>query len=385
MNETVTKAHPKMPGWLSAGQIPSLDGIRALSVILIVFYHGAMNGDDSVFDGWKWIWRNGEIGVDIFFAISGFLISTLLFREWDRTSGISLLGFYTRRSVRIIPPLMVYLLFIFALDGMGVVSIPLRDWLASLTYTVNFFDGVAIPLGHLWSLSVEEHFYLLWPPIVLCLGPQRSGRVALVCLACEPVARWLTVTYTSLDIDFVTWARLDAIAGGCWLAAAGRGGVGFRLLELLDRKPSVGFMAASSGLLLSLFVPSRFVEYKTLLSPTLNAFLICGLLWLLMRGSDTVYGRVLDSASLRVIGRMSYSLYLWQQVFLDWHNVWWGCRFPQNVFLFVGCAWCSYVLIEVPIGRWKTHFGKKLEVEEASGHSSKAPAWIAYRAYTRSS
>jgi peptidoglycan/LPS O-acetylase OafA/YrhL len=137
---------------------PALDGVRALAIAPVVTMHAF---------GWP---REGSLGVEIFFVLSGFLITTLLLEERGRTGAISLARFYRRRAARLVPGL-VLMLAVYAIVTRGTHAWAL---LFALTYTSNIAtlaDPTAMPwsLGHLWSLAQEEQFYLLWPPLLLLL------------------------------------------------------------------------------------------------------------------------------------------------------------------------------------------------------------------------
>ena len=161
----------------------SLDGLRALFVILVMFNHV------HVSEPW---WIHGPLGVDGFFVLSGFLITTLLLREYRKYGRISLKAFYTRRFFRIIP---VYL-FTILLYGVAAVSIhnslKIAQFKASLPWLLSFMEEyrpVATAgniMGHAWSLGVEEKFYVFWPLLVVLMIPFR-GRKALW-LGCIAVA-----------------------------------------------------------------------------------------------------------------------------------------------------------------------------------------------------
>ena len=166
------------------GRIPALDGLRAVAVLGVMLYHAGLN----------WI-PGGLLGVDVFFVISGFLITSLLVAERARNGRIALGQFWLRRARRLLPALVLVLLFVAVCWGLvlhdDVLSLR-RDVLFGLGYGANwwfafsgqgYFQSFAAPspVLHLWSLSVEEQFYLLWPPIVVLLlaRGRRVGRWAL--------------------------------------------------------------------------------------------------------------------------------------------------------------------------------------------------------------
>lgn len=139
-------------------RIPSLDGLRAISILFVVFGHlgGTRNAPEII----TFLERYANFGVRVFFIISGYLITTLLLREHAKTSTISLREFYIRRVYRIFSAA-----YAFAIVALVVFASQMRfrDVLTALTYTVNYNSSPPWPIGHLWSLAVEEQFYILWP------------------------------------------------------------------------------------------------------------------------------------------------------------------------------------------------------------------------------
>ena len=167
---------------------PALDGLRAFAVLSVFAYH--------LDAGWM---RGGFLGVDTFFVLSGFLITSLLIGEWARRGGISFAGFWARRARRLLPALLLVLL---AVAAFAVLEVPadqldrLRgDGLATLFYGANwrfiesgqsYFDlfSEASPLRHMWSLAIEEQFYLVWPLITFACLRLARGRHWLLGLVC---------------------------------------------------------------------------------------------------------------------------------------------------------------------------------------------------------
>ena len=150
---------------LGNGRIPSVDGWRALSILMVLASHSTrMNGFSdtwgvmSVFP----LAFDGNLGVRFFFVISGFLITFLLLREHDQNGKVSLKSFYIRRTLRILPVYVAYLAVVAVLQFFTRLHQAPITWIGDLTFTVNFLPRGIIS-GHLWSLSVEEQFYLLWP------------------------------------------------------------------------------------------------------------------------------------------------------------------------------------------------------------------------------
>ena len=140
-----------------------------------------------------------HLGVSVFFVISGFLITSLLLKELDATGTIAIKRFYLRRAFRIFPPFYFYLAIVFVLAVVGLFPTPLRAFFFAATYTSDYYLGPGSGSGglqHLWSLSVEEQFYLLWPAALLLLGKRRAIYLAWFLILVSPLSR--TVTYLVL-------------------------------------------------------------------------------------------------------------------------------------------------------------------------------------------
>lgn len=193
--------------------IPALDGFRALAILIVLASHV----------GLEWI-APGQFGVTLFFFLSGYLITTLLRREIDRTGRIDFSAFYVRRAVRILPPLYITLAFFLLLSGVGLIgALALPGLFFDLTFLSNYFPISHMPIG-LWSLAVEEHFYLGFPLLLALLVRRFSfAGCAAVCLAlCGVVLMirlWEIRHVADLnDITFWTHTRIDSILFGTMLA-----------------------------------------------------------------------------------------------------------------------------------------------------------------------
>jgi len=165
---------------------PGLDGVRALAVLTVIGFHEGASGLPG-----------GFLGVDIFFVLSGFLITDLLVARYDRTGRLDLAGFWTRRARRLLPALAVMLVVVTAVAAViepGQEASLRLALLAAGTYTSNWYQilhhvsyfaaagqaGAPPPLDHLWSLAIEEQFYLVWPLIVWCVIARLATRRARV-------------------------------------------------------------------------------------------------------------------------------------------------------------------------------------------------------------
>jgi len=173
--------------------------------------------------------ETGLFGVQVFFAISGYLITTNLLEEEQARGEASLASFYVRRAFRILPAAVAFLLVIACLAALGVLDVAPSRWFATLFLLSNYTDAPASwYLGHFWSLAIEEHFYLVWPLLFVLLA-RPSRRLAFAALAVLVVGLWRAIafkyhlTWTSIP-SF--WARtdlqVDGILCGVTLALARR-------------------------------------------------------------------------------------------------------------------------------------------------------------------
>lgn len=348
------RSDPPPPPWLATGEVPSLNGLRALAVGVVLMAHFG----DPYASAWfaPRMSQLGWVGVDLFFVVSGFIITTLLLREWGRTGRVSLPAFYARRALRLLPAYYAYLLVIALAWPARLTD---RDWLGVLTYTQNFTPGLGSwPVSHFWSLSLEEHFYLLWPAAVVGLGPRGAARLAVAVVALSPLLRAAALRFIPADPtghpgSFLTWCRADTIAAGCLLAFAARTSSGRSFLARLHRRPVVHSLAALT------VVVGTWAALPILPAParpfyfTAEAVGLTALVWLAVAGPVSLAGRILNARPMVWLGVLSYSLYVWQQPFCDpaGRACWQGL--PVGLGLAVLCAIGSRYMVERPFLRIK--------------------------------
>jgi peptidoglycan/LPS O-acetylase OafA/YrhL len=342
-----------------ARYLPTLDGWRAVAILAVMTYHGTallFVADGPYPNATLFALVNyGTLGVPIFFAISGFLICTRLLEEERETGRISLSGFYLRRACRILPPYLLYLGVLALIAAAGVITVQPVEWTSSLLFYRNYVTPSAggTYTSHFWSLSVEEHFYLLWPGLLVLFGARRSRWIVVLLAlgvaawrALESRHQWLAALLPGVGFRLRTDICIDGLLWGCWVAllcmipavrarltrwlspAKWLAIVGLFLVCLLGHPPL-------KPLWLALLLP--FILLGTVLHPTAPV------------------GRFLEFAALRWIGRLSYSLYIWQQLFLiakdKFHYFPLGPlqRLPLNYLVVFACAALSYYLIERPL------------------------------------
>jgi peptidoglycan/LPS O-acetylase OafA/YrhL len=333
-------------------RVPSLDGLRALSIAAVLIGHVA--GTDRCPAWLSAIGRNpyidiSDLGVRVFFVISGFLITGLLMAEEARTGTISLGRFYLRRALRIFPAYFVFLAVLAGLALAGVLPVPASDFLYASTFTTNYVADRSWYVGHLWSLAVEEQFYLLWPAALALATTVRAWRVALTVICLLPFVRlWeadhLPGVNELMGTTFETAA--DALAVGCLLALARD-----RLWSHQAYRDAVSSRwFAPLLLLLGVLVSQRYRPGLLLGDSLINVGIVLGV-DRCMRLTQGTLGRLLNTAPVVYVGTLSYSLYLWQQVFLDAKSHAALTAFPVNLIAAACAALLSYYLVERPVLR----------------------------------
>jgi len=342
------------------GRIPSLDGLRAISIALVLLAH--LRGTTG-FPGWLNVplpFDLGPLGVRVFFVISGFLITSLLIGERVKTGSISLPRFYLRRTLRIFPPYYVYVLVVMSLEWAGHITLRPGDLVHAVTYTVNYHRDRAWWLGHAWSLSVEEQFYLLWPAVFLLAGRGRALRVIVAFLAAAPIWRlalaWLAPS-ARLGIGETFFTTADAIGAGCLLALARpnlhawppyAAFLGSRAVALLP----LGILAANAS--------AHWARPYWLVGMTAESLLVMVSIDWATASAGSRFGRLLNAGPLVVFGMWSYSTYLWQQMFLNRSSGSVVSAFPLNIGLAIAAAACSYYVVEQPSLRFRERFERRL-------------------------
>ena len=208
--------------------MPFLDGLRAISIVIVIVSHLQFIYRDRKHPTPWYLLARGSVGVDVFFVISGFLITLLLLREHRRRGRVSLRQFYLRRVLRIFPAYFLFVAAAFAIAWYQSVPIPRQVVTAACTFTTSFLGAPFGPgashhfwnTSHLWSLSVEETFYLVWPTVFVLAGRRAGFAACCVYIVAVPLTRWLLLRahFTPSYLAFFAPTRCDTIAFGCCLA-----------------------------------------------------------------------------------------------------------------------------------------------------------------------
>lgn len=298
------------------GMIPSLDGIRAVAVTLVFLAH---SGFDHVVPG--------GLGVTIFFVLSGYLITTLMRIEHNRTGAIDYRNFYLRRLLRLMPPLLIVTAVAGLLAAFAVIDggFTLGGLFAAVFYFGNYFaiaqdfHGMPAGLGVIWSLAIEEHYYLFYPPLAALLlrFAQVSWSVILLTTLCAIVLAWrfwlVAQGSSEAYLTMATDTRIDAILIGCLMA--------LRFNPVLDRIPAArartdwAIVAACIAVLIGTLL-YRDDTFRLTARYTLQSLAIAPLIYLAVARSERLPFRWLNAAPLVYIGTISYTIYLFHHIVL---------------------------------------------------------------------
>lgn len=335
-----------------APRIPSLDGLRALSIALVILSH--LLGTRGFPFGTRAVGTVGDfgyLGVKVFFVISGYLITTLLMKEHERTGRVSLKGFYVRRVWRIFPAFYAFIAVMLIGWAVGVVALNHGDLLAAVTYTMNYHYDRSWELGHIWSLSIEEQFYLVWPFVFVLVGRARVVPAAAAMIALALVCRglvWFVLRSDNLAEEAYPCV-MDSIAVGCLMAGLARRLDASTAYQRFLRSPWFLLVPVVVALGQSQAHPAFQFTIATT-GANLGVALIVDRA---VRCHADPIGRVLNWRPLVWLGTLSYSLYLWQEPFLNHFRPSRATTYPLNLALAFACAVASYYLVEKPILTWR--------------------------------
>jgi peptidoglycan/LPS O-acetylase OafA/YrhL len=339
--------------------IPSLDGIRAASFLIVFLSHAGLKGKVP-----------GYVGLSVFFFLSGYLITTLLRREFDRYQDISLKQFYLRRVLRIFPPFYLVLFAAYAICALGLwESSPLTPGAvaAQLAHGTNYYivqhgwwTGLAPGTWVYWSLAVEEHFYLVFPLLYIWLrrrGYTARQQAAILLGICGVILAWRCVLVFGLhapkDRTYVASdTRVDSILAGCLLA--------------VWKNPVLDEDGPSDRDLLSKWVPLgtlmfivslvyRKPEFEQTFRYTLQSFGLLPLFIAAIRFHDKPIISLLGTAPAKYLGLLSYSMYLTHTSVIYGFESW--TRWPEPIRAVAALATVVllgtffYYVIEKPIGQ----------------------------------
>jgi len=364
----------------STGKIPSLDGLRGVSFLIVFVAHAGL---DKIVPG--------RLGVNIFFLLSGYLITTLMIREREKTGWISLKLFYIRRALRIFPPMyaimaatLLYLWWVHHLGGVTIAGVASQAFYYQNYY---FHDGKGLirGLGVLWSLAVEEHFYLLFPPLMLIFlhkFKMNYGQIAMSLLwICGVILVWRCFVVLTFS-NGLEWARdttdcrADSILFGCALACWEQTSSPARVFA---RKKLERVILPISVLILLFTLVFRNPIFRETLRYTLQGIALAPVLYYVVHVPESLMGRVLNMRWLAAIGTLSYALYLLHATVLleTAKNI--HSQMLTAIFSLFGSIFLAYVvhvLIEKPTDAMRKRFRHYSSVQQKFSLDSQHEALV---------
>jgi peptidoglycan/LPS O-acetylase OafA/YrhL len=335
--------------------LPTLDGWRAIAVLSVLLGHFLVFSSGHL-PGGSGISKLGEslgpLGVNLFFAISGYLITTRLLAELDQRGSISLRRFYIRRAFRILPPALAYLLIVAILGALGIITLHWGEIPSAVFFYNNYWPERSWYVSQFWSLSMEEQFYLFWPILLARLGVRRAACAAICLIIVTSLWRNWALAHKVAGAYALhrTDLRLDAFMFPVLFAILLRFPAWRRILSRVGDEPVLAaIVAIVAGSYLAVYHNPDLQNLKTLVISALMPLMIIGTVLKPVNG----LGRFLEWPQLAWLGRISYGVYLFHKLFeipaASLIDV--VLRFPLHLAIVVCCAASSYYLMEKPLNR----------------------------------
>ena len=346
----------KVPEVLQQKYLPSLDGLRAISILIVIFSHiinVRLNYKNTIIDG--------GLGVQVFFVISGFLITSLLIKEKVKNKYISLPKFYIRRALRIFPVAYLFILVVFMLDKIFKLAIPDSDYYSAIFYFKNFVSHTWY-LNHYWSLSIEEQFYLIFPFLLSSVKLKNYIIICFLLLLLGPVINLLAFHDYFYQKYFLILSNLfsyNSIVFGS-------------LTAVLLFKFQFSFLKSKwcNNLLFCFLIVMSNLVHPLFAGEWIRLALISALIVKNISYGKDMFYRFLNLGFIKYIGLLSYSLYIWQQLFtsnMPWENAFpYGGSIILNFVLLFIIAYLSYNYFEKPFLNLKKRFSENRVLKTAS-------------------
>jgi peptidoglycan/LPS O-acetylase OafA/YrhL len=348
---------------MSERRITALDGIRGVAILLVLAGHITQNlsGIEPRVRLWLMAFANSSAGVRLFFVLSGYLITTLLAQEYQRSGTVSLRQFYWHRALRIFPAFYVYFITLAVIEWFRGGKFQFPAFLAAGTFTWNYAahalsadQSTYWNLGHLWTLALEQQFYLFWPLVLLALRPPRTLIFSGILLLWCPLARIATYILFPEQRGYVGMmfhTGIDSIMAGCAAALVVRS-AGSR--DWIARRARLLFWGAAVWLLVCSPILATIVRGSPIaIGFSIDAIAAACVIAVLHHSHAAPLRSWFEYGFLPSLGIISYSLYLWQQLFLGPDNLTQPINAVFGIVAATAIAFFSYTFVEKPALRWK--------------------------------
>lgn len=309
---TAPRGTVEAAGVLNRRNTPALDGLCAIAIAVVLLAHVAVAFGATIDRIVQWYTHWGALGVRVLLVISGYVVTTALIEERSRTGSVDLKRFYLRTTRRSAPPFYFYLAVIAALAVAGLIPQSLAGVVSAATFTSNYARDAGWYADHAWLLAVEVQFYVVWPAVVRAFGARARWAAWAIVLLC-PLFRWWTLTRMNgaygFDHRFETTA--DLVAVGCLLSIYER--------PLRDHTrsfpvPPTVVVVVLAGVTVLLTGLGDHPRLDLLFGRAAIASAVAGMIFTMTHAPHSAAAVVLGWAPLAWFGRISYSLYLWQQL-----------------------------------------------------------------------
>jgi len=351
-----------VPEVLNKSYIPELDGFRGIAIITVLISHITLNSFFAKY-------LIGDIGVEIFFVLSGFLITTLLLKERIVQGNVFFRNFYTRRALRILPVAYLFLALLIVLNCLFKLNISVESFLASAFYIKNLHFQYTNDWysAHFWTLAIEEQFYVIFPLIIIYKTENYINLVYFLILSI-PILQYLGynnigIFYTNNIIHKSTFLLINLFGNGTTSILIGSL---FSILmfngALPNKKIKINHYLSFVLFIIALIFRMECVEVlkSTYFTSTIFSIIIALVIFLCLTNSNDFLSRLLKNKLLISLGVLSYSLYIWQQIFL--HKQPWATAFKYGDSLWLNVptlfitSYLSYHFYELRFLKFKEKF-----------------------------